>query len=97
LARSIVGKAVWNLLIEAASGVSGHPDDTAAVAIWSFLHGYVTLEHSGAFGGFRAQRWTGAGHGSLIEQLPQSRRACWERTFDASGRRSATEEAMGQR
>jgi len=37
--------------LEAASGVSGKPDDTAAaVATWSFLHGYVTLEHSGAFG-----------------------------------------------
>ncbi len=48
---SKVGKAVWNLLLEAASGVSGHPDDTAAaVATWSFLHGYATLEHSGAFG-----------------------------------------------
>ncbi len=51
LARSIVGKYVWNLQIEAASGVSGHPDDTAAaVAIWSSSHGYVTLEHSGEFG-----------------------------------------------
>lgn len=25
-----MGKAVWNLLIEAAGRVSGHPDDTAA-------------------------------------------------------------------
>jgi len=49
--NSKVGKAVWNLLIEAASSVSGQPDDTAAaVATWSFLHGYATLEHSGAFG-----------------------------------------------
>ncbi len=48
---SKAGKAVWNLLLEAASGVSGQPDDTAAaVATWSFLHGYATLEHSGAFG-----------------------------------------------
>ncbi len=48
---SRVGKAVWNLFVEAASGVSGHPDDTAAaVAVWSFLHGYATLEHFGAFG-----------------------------------------------
>ena len=48
---SKAGKAVWNLLIEAASAVSGQPDDTAAaVAAWSFLHGYATLEHSGAFG-----------------------------------------------
>jgi AcrR family transcriptional regulator len=45
------GKAVWNLLLEAASGVSGQQDDTAAaVATWAFLHGYATLEHSGAFG-----------------------------------------------
>ncbi len=48
---SEVAKAVWNLLLEAASGVSGQPDDTAAaVATWSFLHGYATLERSGAFG-----------------------------------------------
>ncbi len=48
---STAGKAVWNFLLEAASGVSGRPDDTAAaVATWSFLHGYATLEHSGAFG-----------------------------------------------
>jgi AcrR family transcriptional regulator len=48
---SKAGKALWNLLIEAASGVSGQPDDTAAaVATWSLLHGYATLEHSGAFG-----------------------------------------------
>jgi AcrR family transcriptional regulator len=45
------GKAVWNHLLEAASGVSGQPDDTpAAVATWAFLHGYASLEHSDAFG-----------------------------------------------
>jgi AcrR family transcriptional regulator len=48
---SKASKAVWNLVLEAASGVSGQPDDTAAaVAIWSFLHGYATLEQAGAFG-----------------------------------------------
>jgi AcrR family transcriptional regulator len=48
---SKASKAVWNLLLEAASRVSGQPDDTAAaVAVWSFLHGYATLEHAGAFG-----------------------------------------------
>jgi AcrR family transcriptional regulator len=48
---SKTGKALWNLLLDAASAVSGQPDDTAAaVATWSFLHGYATLEHSGAFG-----------------------------------------------
>ena len=45
------GQDVWNLLVAVASDVSGRPDDTAAaVATWSFLHGYATLEHSGAFG-----------------------------------------------
>ncbi len=39
---SSVAKDVWNLLLSAASGVSEKPDDTAAaVAIWSFLHGYA--------------------------------------------------------
>jgi hypothetical protein len=48
---SAEAKRVWNLLLEAASGVSGRPDDTAAaVTTWSFLHGYAVLEHSGAFG-----------------------------------------------
>ena len=45
------GKAVWDLMVSAASAVSGLCDDTAAaVATWAFLHGYATLEHSGAFG-----------------------------------------------
>lgn len=48
---SKASKAVWNLLLDAVSGVSEQPDDTAgAVAVWSFLHGYATLEHAGAFG-----------------------------------------------
>jgi AcrR family transcriptional regulator len=49
--QSAAGKALWNVLLDGASAVSGKPDDTAAaVATWSFLHGYATLEHSGAFG-----------------------------------------------
>ncbi len=48
---SAIAKDVWNLLLEAASDISEQPDDTsAAVAVWSFLHGYAILEHSGAFG-----------------------------------------------
>ena len=48
---SKAGKAVWNLLLDVASGISGQRDDTAAAgATSSFLHGYATLEHSGAFG-----------------------------------------------
>lgn len=45
------GKALWNVLLETVSAVSGRADDTAsAVAMWSFLHGYATLEHVGGFG-----------------------------------------------
>ena len=45
------GKAIWNLLLDVTSAISGQPDDTAAaVATWAFVHGYATLEHSGAFG-----------------------------------------------
>ena len=45
------GKAVWDLIVDVVSAVSEQPDDTAAaVATWAFLHGYATLEHSGAFG-----------------------------------------------
>ncbi len=48
---SAVSKALWNVVLEATSAVSGQPDDTAAaVATWSLLHGYATLEHAGAFG-----------------------------------------------
>jgi AcrR family transcriptional regulator len=48
---SKASKAVWNLLLDAVSGVSQQPDDTAGlVAAWSFFHGYATLEHAGAFG-----------------------------------------------
>ena len=45
------GKAIWNLLLDVTSAISGQPDDTAAaVATWAFVHGYATLDHSGAFG-----------------------------------------------
>ncbi len=38
-------KAVWKLLLEVVE------DDTAAaVAVWSFLHGYATLDAAGKFG-----------------------------------------------
>lgn len=48
---SKASKAVWNLLMDAVSGVSEQPDNTAgAVAVWSFIHGYATLEHADAFG-----------------------------------------------
>ena len=44
-------KALWNTVLELTSAVTERPDDTAAaVALWAFLHGFVSLEHQGAFG-----------------------------------------------
>lgn len=76
---SKAGKAVWNLLLEVTSAISGQRDDTAAaVAIWSFLHGYATLEHSGAFGasGPRGglERGLEAFLGSLRDSVPPVRK-----------------------
>ncbi|MBZ2180473.1 MAG: WHG domain-containing protein [Acidobacteria bacterium] len=44
-------KRLWNLLLAALEPVTGRADDTAAaVALWSFLHGFATLEAAGQFG-----------------------------------------------
>ena len=44
-------KALWNTVLELTSAVTERPDDTAAaVALWAFLHGFVSLERQGAFG-----------------------------------------------
>jgi len=46
-----VGKSLWNFILEIVKGITGKSDDTsAAVALWSFLHGFAVLEASGAFG-----------------------------------------------
>jgi AcrR family transcriptional regulator len=50
-ASSGAPKALWNAVLELVSAVTGRADDTAAtVALWSFLHGYASLEMNGAFG-----------------------------------------------
>lgn len=44
-------KALWNTVLKLSSAVTGREDDTgAAVALWAFLHGFVSLERHGAFG-----------------------------------------------
>jgi AcrR family transcriptional regulator len=44
-------KAVWNRLLSVVGSLTGDADDTAsAVAVWAFLHGFVTLEQTGLFG-----------------------------------------------
>lgn len=45
------GKALWNQVLAIVGALTGDEDDTAAaVAFWSFLHGFVVLEQSGSFG-----------------------------------------------
>ena len=44
-------KALWNTVLNLTSAVTGRDGDTAAaVALWAFLHGFVSLERQGAFG-----------------------------------------------
>ena len=44
-------KDLWNFVLARVGEVTGRADDTAAaVAFWSFLHGFVSLERSGLFG-----------------------------------------------
>ncbi len=46
-----VGKDLWQAVLGYVGDVTANPDDTpAAVAVWSFLHGYVHLARSGMFG-----------------------------------------------
>jgi AcrR family transcriptional regulator len=45
------GKELWQFVLAMVRDVSGHSDGTAyAVALWSFLHGFVSLERAGQFG-----------------------------------------------
>jgi AcrR family transcriptional regulator len=65
-------KALWNVVLKLIGGVTENPDDTAgAVALWSFLHGYASLEHSGLFGPSGDQGGFEAGLKAIIEGLPR--------------------------
>jgi len=45
------GKALWEFVLALVRNVSGDTDGTACgVALWSFLHGFVSLEQAGRFG-----------------------------------------------
>jgi AcrR family transcriptional regulator len=63
------GKLFWPLLLEAVGDLSQKPNDTAgAIALWSFLHGFVTLEASGKFGD-RSQGALAEGLGAMLAGL----------------------------
>ena len=45
------GKELWNFLLAQVGSITHRQDDTAsAVALWSLLHGFVSLERMGLFG-----------------------------------------------
>ena len=65
-------KALWNLLLAITVRITGNPDDTpAAVALWSFLHGYATLERSGMFGASGPKGALEVGINAFITGLPR--------------------------
>lgn len=44
-------KALWNFVLRIVAALTGDDDDTdAAVATWSFLHGFADLRSAGLFG-----------------------------------------------
>jgi AcrR family transcriptional regulator len=68
-------KSLWNFVLEVIGRITGNPDDTsAAVALWSFLHGFVTLERNGLFGPSGPQNALEVGIDALIAGLPRTKR-----------------------
>jgi AcrR family transcriptional regulator len=66
-------KALWNFVLEVIGRITGNRDDTsAAVALWSFLHGFVTLERNGLFGPSGPQQALEVGIDALIAGLPKT-------------------------
>lgn len=69
-------KALWNLVLRVVGGLTNNLDDTgAAVAAWSFLHGFASLRAAGLFGGSGPRDGFERGLAALIAGLvpPQSR------------------------
>ena len=65
-------KQLWNTFLRLVSTVTGKPDDTdAAVAVWSFLYGYMALEQSGQFGPSGPKGGFEAGVAALLRGLAE--------------------------
>ena len=74
-AEAGAGKDLWNFVLARVAEVTGRPDDTAAaVAFWSFLHGFVSLERAGLFGLSGAREGLEAGLEALLSGLPKVER-----------------------
>ena len=68
------GKMLWNFVLKLISKITRKPDDTAAaVAFWSFLHGYGVLERSGMFGESGPKGGLEVGLEAFLKGLPKSR------------------------
>jgi AcrR family transcriptional regulator len=67
-------KALWGLLLQVVGDLTGDPDDTgAAVAVWSFLHGFADLAESGLFGESGPRDGFERGLGALVAGLRRGR------------------------
>jgi AcrR family transcriptional regulator len=68
------GKVLWNFVLEIIGRITGNADDTsAAVALWAFLHGFVTLERNGVFGPSGPKNALEVGIDALIAGLPRGK------------------------
>lgn len=63
-------KKLWELLLRVVCDLTGDPDDTgAAVAVWSFLHGFADLAETGLFGESGPRDGFARGLNALVEGL----------------------------
>lgn len=63
-------KALWNALLDAVAPLTANADDTdAAVAVWAFLHGFVSLEMAGLYGPSGPRGGLARGIDALVDGL----------------------------
>jgi AcrR family transcriptional regulator len=68
------GKDLWNFVLDLMSQVTRHKNDTpAAVAFWSFLHGFSVLETSGMFGASGPRGGLEVGLEAFLNGLPKKK------------------------
>lgn len=66
------GKDLWNFVLTLMSQVTKKKNDTAAaVAFWSFLHGFSVLENSGMFGASGPRGELEVGLEAFLNGLPK--------------------------
>lgn len=71
--QASAAKQLWNTLLHLIGQVSGNPDDTDhAVAFWTFLHGFASLEATGTFGKSGPKGGLEVGLNGIIAQMEQS-------------------------